>query len=330
MAQLQHVNELLERTHSLVGNDLVEVERLFEAELSSDNPYIRDIVEHTRRFRGKRLRPLLCLLVARALGNVNESHRILAAVVEMIHTATLIHDDVLDEADVRRHVATVNVRWNTKTSVLYGDFLFTHAFHLAASTGSAEACRMIGRSTNKVCEGELMQIRNQGNLQLTEEEYFRIIDGKTAELCACASEIGARFANADDRVVKGLERYGRALGVAFQIADDVLDLVGIENSVGKTLGTDLQQQKLTLPMIRLLRMSNEETRDRLLCLLEEGTEEACIEIVRVARESGAIDDALETARNWAQRARHELEALPASPARDVLMQLPSMSIDRSC
>lgn len=330
MAQLQHVNELLERTRFLIGGDLEETERLFEAELASDNPYIRDIVEHTRRFRGKRLRPLLCLLTARALGQVTPTHHMLAAVVEMIHTATLIHDDVLDEADVRRHVATVNVRWNNKTSVLYGDFLFTHAFHLAAGTGSADACRMIGRATNRVCEGELMQIRNRGNLQLTEEEYFHIIDGKTAELCASACEIGALFAGAEVEVVRCLERFGRDLGVAFQIADDVLDLVGIEHSVGKTLGTDLHQQKLTLPIIRLLRTANDELRERLQLLLEEGSGEACRQIVRIARESGAIDDALRAARDWAARARRELDVLEASPAKEILLQLPGMSIDRNC
>jgi len=330
MSQIKNVNELLERTRFILGDALQDVDRRFEQELVSENPFVRDINEHTRRFRGKRLRPLLCLLTAHAIGNVTESHRILAAVVEMIHTATLVHDDVLDDADVRRHVATVHVRWSNQTSVLYGDYLFTHAFHLAASTGSAEACRIIGRATNRVCEGELMQTRNRGNLQLSEEDYFAIIDGKTAELCAVACEIGARYAGAEHDVIQALERYGRNLGKAFQIADDVLDLIGLESSVGKTLGTDLAQQKLTLPIIRLLQQSAPAARERWLSLLENGSDDACREIARAAREQGAIDDSLATARACAEAARRELLLLPPSPARDVLSQLPTMSIDRSC
>ena len=330
MAQLQNVNELLERTRFILGDALLDVDRRFESELASDNPFVHDINEHTRRFRGKRLRPLLCLLTAHAVGKLTEAHHILAAVVEMIHTATLIHDDVLDDADVRRHVATVHVRWSNQTSVLYGDYLFTHAFHLAASTGSVEACRIIGRATNRVCEGELMQTRSGGNLHLTEKDYFSIIDGKTAELCAVSCEIGARYADAGDAVVAALERYGRNLGKAFQIADDVLDLVGIESSVGKTLGTDLAQQKLTLPIIRLLNNSPAEIRDKVLGWLESGSDEDCRQIARTAREQGAIDDSLATARACADAARRELQILPPSSARDILMQLPTMSIDRSC
>jgi len=330
MAQMRNVGELLERTRSILGDALQEVERRFDEELSSTNPFVRDILEHTRRFRGKRLRPLLCLLVAQAVRQIEREHLILAAVVEMIHTATLVHDDVLDEADVRRHVATVNVRWNNQTSVLYGDFLFTHAFHLAASTGSAEACRMIGQATNRVCEGELMQTRHRGNLQLTEEEYFSIIDGKTAELCAVSCEIGARYAGAEDRVVAAMERYGRKLGLAFQIADDVLDLTGLEASIGKTLGTDLAQQKLTLPMIRLLQGSSPPVRETLQLQLEEGSEASIRGLLRQAQESGVIEEALETARRFAREAQQELEALAPSPARELLSQLPTMSIERSC
>lgn len=330
MAELRNVSELLERTHAILGTALQEVETRFDAELSSNSPFIRDILEHTRRFRGKRLRPLLCLLVAKAVGEITEDHLILAAVVEMIHTATLVHDDVLDEADVRRHVATVNVRWNNETSVLYGDFLFTHAFHLAASTGKAEACRLIGHATNRVCEGELMQTRNRGNLALTESEYFSIIDGKTAELCAVACEIGARYTGANNTIVSAMERYGRKLGLAFQIADDVLDLTGLESSVGKTLGTDLAQQKLTLPIIRLHQLCNAEQLEQLQSLLETPSESATLQVLRLIQETGALEDSLATARKLAAEAQQELQLLAHSPAKEVLMLLPELSIERSC
>lgn len=330
MPLIQNVDELLQKTDFLIGDALKAVEATYAAELASSNPFIRDIYQHTNRFRGKRLRPILCLLTAKACGGVTREHEILAAVIEMIHTATLVHDDVLDNADVRRHVATVNVRWNNQTSVLYGDFLFTHAFHLAAQTGSAEACRSIGRATNLVCEGELTQIRNRGNLELTEAEYLRIIDGKTAELCAVACQLGAQFAGADHEQVHRLEAFGRLLGQAFQIADDVLDLTGFEQTVGKTLGTDILQQKMTLPVIRLLQQSSPLQRTELIELLERGDEAACRTIARIAREQGAIADAVQFANQLAADAQAQLGVLPESPARSVLEALPVLSIDRAC
>ena len=162
-----------------IGTDLLEAEQVLMNELRSDNAYVSDLLQHSTRFRGKRLRPMLLLLTAKASGGICEDHKVLAAVVEMIHLATLVHDDVLDEAETRRHVATVNARWNNETSVLFGDYLFTHSFHLASSLETTYACRRIGRATNIVCEGELSQIKERGNLDLSEEAYFKIIDGKT-------------------------------------------------------------------------------------------------------------------------------------------------------
>src|SRR4051794_24056188 len=222
------------RVERFIGNELLQVEQIFRAELESRNPYVADIFAHASHFRGKRLRPMLLLLSGSATGDISDAHRVLAAVVEMIHTATLVHDDVLDEAETRRHVATVNARWNNETSVLFGDYLFTHAFHLASSLDTTLACRLIGRATNLVCEGELTQIRERGNLDLTEEAYLRIIDGKTAELCAVACFLGAHFADADESVVRNLEQYGRSVGIAFQISDDLLDILGSEDETGKS------------------------------------------------------------------------------------------------
>ena len=170
----------------------------------------------------------------------------------MIHTATLVHDDVLDGASIRRHVATVNAGWDNQTSILLGDYLFTHAFHLLTTLNDARVCRLIGEATNRVCEGELRQGLERGNLALTEAEYLDIIDAKTAELIACCCRLGALHSGAPSAVVDSLARYGRWLGMAFQIADDLLDLVGEESVTGKSLGTDVEQQKLTLPLIHLL------------------------------------------------------------------------------
>src|SRR5581483_403973 len=214
-------------------------------------PGIAPLLAHVRNYRGKRLRPALLLLTARACGRVTAAHHTLAAVVEMIHTATLVHDDVLDEAAVRRHLDTVNARWNNQSSILLGDFLFSHAFYLASTVG-VFACRQIGRATNTVCEGELRQVTSQGDLALAERDYLSIIEAKTAELCACCCTLGAHYSRAETGVVKAMGRYGRYLGIAFQIIDDVMDLIGDEGLAGKSLGSDLEQQKLTLPLIRLL------------------------------------------------------------------------------
>src|SRR5262249_40256168 len=210
--------------------------------------------DHSSELRGKRLRPALVLLAGQACGGTRPAHPVVAAVVEMIHTATLVHDDILDEASVRRHAATVNAEWGNETAVLLGDYLFTHAFHLAASLDSTRACRWIGHATNKVCEGEMQQVHHRGDLDLDEAGYFAIIEGKTAELTAVSCRLGASSAGASDATVAGLERYGRNLGIAFQIADDVLDIWGDERVTGKSLGTDLEKQKLTLPIILLLRL----------------------------------------------------------------------------
>src|SRR6516164_2442094 len=229
--------------------DLEEVERVLARTLRSRYAAVTGVVDHVRHYRGKRLRPVLLLLTARACGRVTPAHHVLGAVVEMIHTATLVHDDVLDGARVRRRVATVNAVWGVQTSVLLGDNLFTHAFHLASTLDDARACRLIGEATDRVCEGELCQVLQRGNIDLTEAEYFDVIDGKTAELTACCCHLGALYSGAAAEVVARLDRFGRCVGLAFQIADDLLDLVGEERTAGKSLGTDVEQRKLTLPLI---------------------------------------------------------------------------------
>src|SRR5262249_54167203 len=235
-----------------IAADLEEVERVLERTVATARPGVGRLVEHLRHYRGKRLRPALLLLTARACGRVTPAHHLLGAVVEMVHTATLVHDDVLDSATVRRHVPTVNAGWGNQTSILLGDYLFTKAFHLSSTLGDVRACQIIGEATNRVCEGELHQICERGNFALSEAEYLEIIDAKTAELTACCCRLGALFAGASSAVVEASARYGRYLGMAFQIADDLLDLQGEETLAGKSLGTDLEQQKLTLPLIHLL------------------------------------------------------------------------------
>jgi octaprenyl-diphosphate synthase len=312
-----------------VAADLEEVERILARYLKNPHARVAEVVSHVHHYRGKRLRPMLLLLTAGACGRVTPAHHVLGAVVEMIHTATLVHDDVLDGARVRRRMATVNAVWGVQTSVLLGDYLFTHAFHLASTLDDARICRLIGEATDRVCEGELCQVLQRGNLDLSEAEYFDIIDGKTAELTACCCHLGALYSGAPAEIVQALSRYGRYVGLAFQIADDLLDLVGEEKKTGKSLGTDLEQQKLTLPLIYLLHQSDTMLSRhvrQILCGSDNHKREALRPFLI---ESGGEEYAQRRAEELAAEARSELTCLPPSPCRAILETLTERVVHRS-
>jgi octaprenyl-diphosphate synthase len=312
-----------------ISADLEEVERVLARTLASARPGVSQLLAHLAHYRGKRLRPALLLLTARACGRVTAAHHTLGAVVEMIHTATLVHDDVLDGATVRRHVTTVNAGWGNQTSILLGDYLFTHAFHLASTLDDVRACRIIGAATNRVCEGELHQGVERGNLALGEDQYLDIIEGKTAELTACCCRLGGLFSGAGTEVVEGLARFGRWLGIAFQIADDLLDLVGEERNTGKSLGTDLEQQKLTLPLIHLLQKAPPDLACRLRQILLSPVNHKREALRPYLAESGALGYARHRAEDFAARARRELDCLSPSPCRGILETLTDRVVHRN-
>jgi octaprenyl-diphosphate synthase len=308
--------------------DLLEVERVLDKSLASRQPCVQELIGHLRHFRGKRLRPALLLLSARACGSLTRAHYTLGAVVEMIHTATLVHDDVLDNAQVRRHFPTVNAARGNQTSILLGDYLFTHAFHLASTLDDVRACRIIGEATNRVCEGELHQGTERGNLGLAEEEYLDMIDAKTAELTACCCRLGALYSGADEVVVERLASFGRALGVAFQIADDVLDLMGDEQTTGKSLGRDLEQQKLTLPIIHYLQEASAEAAGRVRWILASPENHKREALRPYLDESGALAYAGRRAEEFACRARAQLACLAPSECKSILEALPDSVVHR--
>src|SRR5687767_5974150 len=282
---------------------LLAVEKLFHDELSSDLACVNTLVKHVSRFRGKMLRPCLVLLSGRACGELTEAHNVIATVVEMVHMATLVHDDVLDEAELRRKGATINHLRGNEAAVMLGDYLISHSYHLCSSLDSQLASRLIARTTNEVCEGELLQIDNRNNLDLTEETYYDIIGRKTAGLTATCCLLGARLAGANEAVAKRLDTFGRALGVAFQIQDDLLDITGDTATVGKTLGIDAEKGKLTLPMIHFLRTAPAEHRALMRSLLSDPSTDRGERIRNLILPSGSIDYSRDTARHLAKRAR---------------------------
>jgi octaprenyl-diphosphate synthase len=312
-----------------IEEELRQVEQILRSELRSEHPFVDELVRYGCLLGGKRLRPTLLLLAGKAAGHLQQDHLTLAAVVEMIHTATLVHDDVLDEAATRRHLATINARWDSESSVLLGDFLFTHAFYLASTLESTYACRRIGMATNIVCEGELRQKGTRGVLHLGEREYLSIIEAKTAELCACSCDLGAHSAGMAPRMVKRFDRYGRCLGIAFQIADDVLDVVGDEMKTGKSLGTDLDKRKPTLPLIRLMDLIDEDERLEITQQLDSDSDSLRSELLDRFRRYGTLSYAREVADRYAGQAREALDGLPPSPALDALLQITEFVVHRS-
>jgi octaprenyl-diphosphate synthase len=320
---------LLGQLYEPIGAELAEVEEILRRELRSEFPFVDELVKHGFRIGGKRLRPALVLLAGQAAGSLSRDHLVLGAVVEMIHTATLVHDDVLDEASVRRHLHTVNARWGNEASVLLGDYLFTHSFYLASTLDSTFACRAIGRATNIVCEGELRQIHSRGRYETTEDEYLSVIEAKTAELTSCCCLLGAHYAAADADACDALARFGRQLGIAFQIVDDLLDVLGDEAVAGKSLGSDLDQGKPTLPVIRLLEHCTPSERQEVLTALASPPDQRRRVLQAWWERTDGLSYARDRAATFAASARTALEVLPRSPARAVLERMTEFVVERT-
>lgn len=303
-----------------IVDELAQAVTVFDAELDSRHPFIRELCARVSQYRGKMLRPTLLLLTGRACNHLHRDHVVLAAVIEMAHIATLVHDDVLDEADVRRQAATIHRLTHNEAAVLLGDFLISHAYHLCAGLPTPRAARRIAAATNRVCEGELLQVRARGDWELSETAYLDIIRGKTAELTRAACELGAEHAGATEAVVAGMAAYGEAVGMAFQIVDDLLDLTADESQLGKSVGRDAAMGKPTLPVIRALSRCGAGAKRELLELLgasasDDGARRRLLE--RLA-ESGGIESARRTAEEFAALAAARLEVLQGSTARAAL------------
>ncbi|HVT82976.1 MAG TPA: polyprenyl synthetase family protein, partial [Phycisphaerae bacterium] len=290
----------------LIAPQLVAVDQLFSRELASDLPNVNDLVTHVAKFRGKMLRPMLVLLSGLAAGGekLGDEHITLATVVEMVHMATLVHDDILDGAEVRRKGATINHLHGNEAAVLLGDYLISHAYHLCSSLNSQAASRLIAHTTNIVCEGELTQNYNRRNWKLDEKTYYLIIYRKTAALTETCCRLGAMFATSRAAHVEALTAYGRLVGMAFQIVDDILDICGAQKTVGKSLGTDIEKGKLTLPLIHFLKHAAPQHRELLIELLESQEHDRIAHV----RQLVAPSESIAFARNEAERLVREAVA----------------------
>ncbi|MDA0661038.1 MAG: polyprenyl synthetase family protein [Planctomycetota bacterium] len=297
------------------------VEESLQEQLRARHAELQPLLEHCGELSGKRLRPLLLLLSASASGNSAKNQVRLATCVEMIHLATLIHDDILDQADQRRHRPTAHRLWGNQAAVLLGDYLFTHSFYLASTTGDARACEILGDATNRVCEGELRQIRTAGDFSLDQEAYLSMIEGKTAALCDCSCQLGARCAGATQEIQTAMSRYGRDIGIAFQIMDDLLDIVGSEKQVGKTLGSDLEQVKLTLPLIHALSRVNELQRTEIYELVRSPSRTREQGLMEWYLKTDALTYTRRVAESYIESARKQLQRLPDSAARRSLVSV---------
>ncbi len=322
------VPQALQLLYAPIRTELDQVEEILRKELRSDYPFVDRLAKHGFRLGGKRLRPALVLMSAKVSGTLKPEHLVLAAVMEMIHTATLIHDDVLDEATLRRHLDTVNARWDNETSILLGDYLFTRSICMASSVDGSFACGTIGEASQTMCEGELRQIESRGDYDLAEEAYLDIIADKTAALTACCCRLGSHYAGAPSEVIGTLTRFGRYLGIAFQIIDDVLDVHGDECATGKSLGTDLLKQKPTLPLIRVLDQATERERAGIIAAISNSGNHRREALRPWFDRFDAVSYARDVALSYVRRAVDELDNLPATELRETLKGLADFVIAR--
>ncbi|WP_413867693.1 polyprenyl synthetase family protein [Albidovulum sp.] len=329
------LDETAQKPHDRLGAhlaaDMERVNELIRTRMASEHaPRIPEVTAHLVEAGGKRLRPMLTLAAARLLGYEGDHHIRLAATVEFIHTATLLHDDVVDESRQRRGRPTANLLWDNKSSVLVGDYLFARSFQLMTETGSIRVLDILANASATIAEGEVLQLTAAQDLRTDEDIYLKVIRGKTAALFSAATEVGGVIAGAPEEQVRALFTYGDALGVAFQIADDLLDYGGSSAVIGKNTGDDFRERKLTLPVIKAVARADEAERAFWRRVIEKGEQrEGDLDhaLALMARH-GAMEATRDEALAWADRAKAALDALPAHPLRDMLSDLADYVVAR--
>ena len=316
---------------NLIENDLKLVERQFRRNLDSDVPLIQKVGDYILSSGGKRIRPALLLLAARLCGYTGDKAVSLASIIEFVHTATLLHDDVVDRAAIRRGFASANTLWGNEASVLVGDFLFSKSFSLVVDMGNTDVLRVFSKAATVIAEGEVKQLLSIGDLNLTEESYLKIARAKTAVLMSAACEIGGILGNASQETRKALSDFGMELGTAFQLVDDALDYIANEKEFGKTIGHDLKERKITLPLIHTLKNCSEDERDYIAETLtkEEMLFEDFKNVSLLIKRTGGIDYTLSVARKCVDECGSYMDVFKESPEREAMLDLSEYVITRS-
>ncbi len=317
----------------VLASDLAETDRVIRERLGSEVPLIRNVADYIIGAGGKRMRPLLVLLVARALGQADPKPAfLLAAVVEFIHTATLLHDDVVDESELRRGRETANAMFGNAAPVLVGDFLYSRSFQMMVEVDDMRVMKVLADATNTIAEGEVLQLLNCHDPDTDEARYMQVIRYKTARLFEAAAQLGAMTCHAPAAIEQAAAEYGRRLGTAFQLIDDVLDYSGVTGDIGKQVGTDLREGKPTLPLIHVMERGTPAERDLVRTAIEQGSTDQFDPILEAIHRTGALDYTRQRARDEAQAARDAVTAmLPGSGAsvyREALLYLTAYSIER--
>ena len=314
--------------HAVVAEDFAAVNRTIIDQLASRVPLVETIGQYIIESGGKRLRPLLVLLAARSLGYAGDKHITLATLIEFMHTSTLLHDDVVDESHMRRGKATANDAWGNAPSVLVGDFLYSRSFQMMVGVGSMPIMNVLSAATCTIAEGEVQQLTNVGNPDTDEAAYFETIQSKTAMLFEAASHSGAILAGATPEQEAALQHYGRYLGLAFQLIDDLLDYQGDAEAMGKNVGDDLAEGKPTLPLIQAMAAGTPEQTRLVRQAIRKGGLDHLDEVLAIVRDTGALDYTRARAEEMAAKALEQLERLPASAYRDSMAELARMAVDR--
>ena len=324
-----HLNPL-ERLGARLAEDLALVDALIRTRMASENaPRIPEVTAHLVGAGGKRVRPLLTVAAARLCGYDGEDHVKLAATVEFIHTATLLHDDVVDESAQRRGRPTANLLWDNQSSVLVGDYLFARSFQLMVETGSLRVLDILSGAAATIAEGEVLQLTAARNLATTEATYLKVVRGKTAALFEAACEVGGVVAGAPEVQVRALATFGDALGIAFQLVDDWLDYGGAGDATGKNLGDDFREGKLTLPVIRALPMADDAERDFWRDAIERGRSTDFDRARAIVEAHGTLEATRREALAWRDRAKDALAALPDGELRTLMAELADFVVERA-
>ncbi len=311
----------LAKVAKLVQPHIDEVEARIAQQAAAFDPAIEGYVVYAIGSRGKRLRPLLTLLAGGATGEINSGHVDLAVIVELIHIATLVHDDVMDEAERRRAQPTANARWGNSLSVLLGDCLFAHALTLSTNFENSEVSRAIARTAATVCSGEMIQTQRKFDLNLSVQDYLRIVQMKTGSLFSAAAELSAVISEANPDVIERFKNFGFQIGTAYQIYDDCVDLAGNERATGKTLGTDLRKGKFTLPVLIFLRSASEFERERCCQLVLEERVEEMIDLLKNGASNGALNESIAAGSDLIREAQGGLDGIGSNPYGEALFFL---------